>query len=434
MGSTGATPVFDSMSCNSDLGFNYSELNSSYFISVSTQNTSSYFECCWMMIDPKEASEAVKSKNPKFIYSLAQSTISGVLAMLLSIVGAVLNFLVMCAIRRSKNLRKEYLTPSILCLSVLDFIFSVYILSLRSLLGFMRDLPMFLTGGCDIYGFVAFGLFQGSVFNLLGISTFRFIAVTFPNISQTNRFQRACKIAPPTIVILGLFNLLPILTRYNGRFGFECKTFTCRVVNVDVNGEPISTDPFAVFSGIIMLCGIFLMILNIATYAQVRRKTNQIVSRVKEANKDAGLKLLQKERRLGKVIAVLTASFFIVYSPHIILHAIHQHAEVTHTTATAFTLFFTFSLVVIDPAIYILGHKKYQMEIRRLLKPYFGKRMKFFDVPDHSRGSIQSRVSKHRSSPHQKTNRKFSTVPTLDSPHQTTRRPLSNVPKTIVEN
>ena len=309
--------VYDNMNCESNLTFNYSEIETTYFISISTQNTSKYFECCWLMVDPKASIQAIESNDPSFVYSKTESTISGLLAMLLSIVGAILNFLVICAIRRSRGLRKEYLTPSILFLSIIDFIFSVYILSVRSLLGFTRDMPLF-TGGCNIFAFVAFGLFQGSVINLLGISALRFIAVCFPNIFKSNKFQIASKLVPPTIVCLGLLNLLPILLQKNGRFGFECKTFTCRVINVDENGDPISTDPFTVFSGIIMIFGILMMILNIGTFLRVRQKINQIVSKVKETNMDAGLKLLQKERKLGKMIAILTTSFSAVYTPHII--------------------------------------------------------------------------------------------------------------------
>ena len=409
MWSTGATSVNKSINCYSDSGFNYSEINTTYFISVSTQNTSNYFECCWLMIDPKEEPEAVESKNPQFVYSIAESMTTGVFAMLLSIVGAVLNFLVICAIKRSQTLRKEYLTPSILCLSIIDFIFSVYILSLRSMLGFMRDLPI-LMGSCEVYGFVAFGLFQGSVFNLLGISMVRCVAVYLPNISQTRKFQLACKMLPSTTVTFGLIIWLPTLLRHNGRFGFECKTFSCRVVHVDVNEDPISSDPFAVFSGTIMISGIFLMILNIATFIKVREKTTQIVARVKEISNDAGLKLLQKEKRLGKVVGILTASFFVVYSPHIILHATDPHAEITRTTASLFTLFFTCSLVVIDPVIYIVAHEKYQMEIRRVLKPYFGRHLKYFDVPDRMNRSIHSKPKKSGGNRRPTTKRNFSVM------------------------
>ena len=401
MGSTTVTPIYGDVNCNGNSSFNYSELDTKYFVSVSTQNTSKYFDCCWMMVDPNTEDEAVLSRYPGYVYSSAQSTLAGLLAMLLSIVGAILNFLVICAIIRSRSLRKEYLTPSILCLSIVDFIFSIYILSFRSLLGFTKDMPLF-TGGCDIFAFVAFTLFQGSVLNLFGISTLRCIAICFPNIYHSNKFHLSCKIVPPSLVFLGILNNLPVLLRQNGRFGFECKTFTCRVINVNAEGEPILTDPWAVFSGIIIFSGVLLMIINIVTYAVVRRKTNRIVARVNETNKDAGLKLLQKERWLGKVIAILTASFFVVYLPHIILHEIDPHAEVTQTSATVFTIFLTCSLVVIDPVIYIVGHKKYQLEIRRLLRPVLGKHIKYFDVQE-SRGSIRSNASRISKTPNRKT-------------------------------
>ena len=123
MGSTTVTPIYGDADCNGNSSFNYGELDTKYFVSVSTQNTSKFFECCWMMVDPKTQDEAVLSRDPGYVYSSAQSTLAGLLAMLLSIVGAILNFLVICAIIRSRSLRKEYLTPSILCLSIVDFIF-----------------------------------------------------------------------------------------------------------------------------------------------------------------------------------------------------------------------------------------------------------------------------------------------------------------------
>ena len=126
---------------------------------------SSYFDSCWMKIDPTSDSSIVHSTDPSIVLSDGQGIIQGIVYMLLSIAGATLNFLVILAIYKSSDLRRSYLTPTILSLALGDFVFSIYILPPASLRGFTKDFP--LPQGCAFHGFIAYTLWELSACNLV---------------------------------------------------------------------------------------------------------------------------------------------------------------------------------------------------------------------------------------------------------------------------
>ena len=102
-------------------------------------NTSDYFDTCWMKIDHKATSSIVLSRNPDYVFSETESTTFGLLNTLFSIAGALMNFMVFLVILRRPDVRKEYLTPSLLSIAMTDFVFSIITLPLEASSYFQRD-------------------------------------------------------------------------------------------------------------------------------------------------------------------------------------------------------------------------------------------------------------------------------------------------------
>ena len=349
------------------------------YVQLVTINTSKYFDQCWLKVDPCSNFPLVRSTDPSYVFSDTESILFGVYDIFLSVFGSAMNLLVILAILRSSELRKEYLTPSILSIALNDFIFSCGILPVTSLLGFMKDLP--LPYGSELYGFITFVLWQGSIFNLLEVAILRCVVVFFPQICQTQNFSRACIIGPVLAWILSILALVPVLSRQYGRFGFICKLFAIGIIGVDEYGNALSPHPFKMYMVVIIISGLLLILLNVITFFQVSRKTRKLFLQIKDVNLESGKKVLQKEKDIGKMVMIITGSFLLVFCPQITLLLVDPYAYISKSNAYIFTLFLSSSLVIIDPIIYCVSHEKYREEIKSMLKACGAKLCGFISMP-----------------------------------------------------
>ena len=342
--------------------------NSNY-INV-TLNTSHYFKMCWMKIDPKNTNITLNSTNPNFIYPATASFIAGLTCAIQSIGGTILNLLVILAIFRSPDLRKEYLAPSIMSISMTDLLFSIYTLPMKAFTYFTGDNP--LTNSCEFNGFACFGLGICSIFNLVGVAGLRCVAVYFPSKAKGSVFQRCCIMVPIITWVLTVILLLPTLLGQYGRFAFECGIFSCELLNIGVDLNPVTPDPRQFWIGVMGISSLLIFSLNFGTYYLVSKQSREILKQIKGANLDAGqFGFLEKERKLGKMIALITGSFFVVYSPFTIILMINENANTQLPIAFLVTQLIICFLVLIDPIVYIVSHEKYREGIKLLFKPIF---------------------------------------------------------------
>jgi hypothetical protein len=91
---------------------------------------------------------------------------------------------------------------------------------------------------------------------------------------------------------------------------------------------------------------------------------------------------LEKERKLGKMIALITLSFFGVYSPVMIILMIDENANTKLPVPFLVTQVIFCSLVIIDPMVYIVSHEKYREGIKLLFKPIFLRAREIGDEKD----------------------------------------------------
>jgi len=322
---------------------------------------SKYFESCWMRIDPSMDSSIAFSTDPSLVQPEWSLIGEGVLYMFLSVAGVIMNFLIILAIIKSSTIRKEYLCPTIMSLAMSDFLFSIYVAPAISLRGFTKDL--LIPQGCAFHFIVFHGLWDVSASSLLCMAVLRFFRLFFPAKSLTRAqnqwFQHASKIIPGICWVFAFLIQVPTLINEYGRFGLECKTFICIIVDVDKNGYQHSSHPYSLLHGIILLKGGFATILNVVTYFRVKRIAQKF---------NMGEKHLQQERKIGIMVMIITVSFVIVYCPLIVAVAVNQNVAVTNPNVASFCVVLANTLVIIDPIVIAMGQKKYKEEVRKVME------------------------------------------------------------------
>ena len=324
--------------------------------------TSNYFNTCWTKIDFRTV--RVISDDPSFHYTYAQSVTEGVFNIVLSICGIILNLLVILAILRNKEIRKEYLTPSIFSISCTDLIFSLSSIPSLSIISLTGDVP--LPSGCQFGSYVGYGLWLCSAFNLVGIAVLRCFAVYFPMKVSSIKFKYACRVLPIMGWIISFIVLIPTLAGKFGRFGLECKSFRCQIINIGEDREPTKLSPLKCYSGTILFCGILMFLFNVSTFGQIRKHSRSLFKKIKAINLDVAKDISNKEKCVGKMVLKVTAAYAIVYLPVIIARRIDPNAIIKYPWLIVPIHLLLNSLVVIDPLVYILSHDKYREEVKRM--------------------------------------------------------------------
>ena len=324
--------------------------------------TSDYFNTCWTKID--FMTERYISDDPSFHYTYAQSVTEGVSNIVLSISGIILNLIVILAILRNKDIRKEYLTPSILSISCTDLFFSLLSIPALSIIALTGDVPF--PSGCQFGSYVGYGLWLCSAFNLVGIAVLRCFAVYFPMKVRSIKFKYACKVLPIMGWIISFIALIPTLAGKFGRFGLECKSFRCQIIDIGEDREATKLSPLKCYSGTILSCGILMFLFNVSTFGQIRKHSRSLFKKIKAINLDIAKDISNKEKCVGKMVLKVTAAYAIVYLPVIIARRIDPNAIIKYPWLIVPIHLLLNSLVVIDPLVYILSHDKYREEVKRM--------------------------------------------------------------------
>ena len=99
----------------------------------------------------------------------------------------------------------------------------------------------------------------------------RMIGVFYNSITNDPSFRRGCKLV---IVVAWLFALVPMVPgafKQFGRYGLECKTRKCTLINMDMYGDPTKLNPKAELGRWSpVVAGVFLIVFNVATVVRLR--------------------------------------------------------------------------------------------------------------------------------------------------------------------
>ena len=167
--------------------------------------------------------------------------------------------------------------------------------------------------------------------------------------------------------VLTLILFAPTLTHQYGRLGLECKSFYCVMINVDTAENPIFPGPMTVYLTIFVISGIFLLSMNVVNYVQVFKQSKKIYIQMQRISTDEAEKFLRNEKKVGKMVALITTSFFLVYVPTTLLNLAVPNSTLAYPLLSITCFFCAILLVVIDPLVYIYSSEKYRMEIQLIL-------------------------------------------------------------------
>ena len=82
-------------------------------------------------------------------------------------------------------------------------------------------------------------------------------------------FQYASKIVPLSGWVGSFVVFSPILSDKYGQSGVECRSLLCRWIMIDGDNKPTNYDPEGPGLVLVLIFGLFMIVLNIATYIQV---------------------------------------------------------------------------------------------------------------------------------------------------------------------
>ena len=131
-----------------------------------------------------------------------------------------------------------------------------------------------------------------------------------------------------------------------------------------------------------------------------QRESKSMSKEIRKINPELAKKFLERERRLGVSIGILTVLFFLVYCPTIALRKVSfepnnnslcqviisniytiepglqyfgifikqiaPNARITHPTATLVCSIINWSIGIIDPLVYLIRRKEFREEVKNL--------------------------------------------------------------------
>ena len=113
------------------LGERFGLAKTSQAVLVLMDSDGFYDECWWT--ETKTFNTYLQSANETAsVYPEIGTTLASVYFSMLSVVGSVLNFLMIISLLKAPAFRKEYLTPTLVSISIGDFILSIYVLPILS--------------------------------------------------------------------------------------------------------------------------------------------------------------------------------------------------------------------------------------------------------------------------------------------------------------
>ena len=98
---------------------------------------------------------------------------------------------------------------------------------------------------------------------------------------------------------------------------------------------------------------------------------------MKDVNMELARQMLGKEKKVGKMVAIVSASFLMLYIPIIGIISADEHAASTKESTMVAAIVLGYGIVVVQPLAYIFYHEKYRNEIKILLGPVLSLKERF---------------------------------------------------------
>ena len=213
-------------------------------------------DICWIKLNASSNVYTFQKNDDDLEFNdiqYAETVAAGVVVTIESIGGSLLNLLVIIALLRNPQLRKEYLTPFIISNAMTDFLFSSIPLAALSIRCFLMKWPNI---SCSWIMVLGLGTWICSAWNLLGVALIRCYLIHRKKMSTSKYFKYSSIIIPVLAWIISFGTIAPTFFGVNGRFGLSCKLQVCILVNVDCSGNSLDYEPLVLLSGHTIIVGL----------------------------------------------------------------------------------------------------------------------------------------------------------------------------------
>ena len=114
--------------------------------------------------------------------------------------------------------------------------------------------------------------------------------------------------------------------------------------------------------------GFFILSLNILTYIRISAHTRSMLTGIGNVGEETTKKILEKERKLGKMVTLIIVSYFMVYLPAVFMRIADPDIMTTRPNIYWFSGMLAYSLGVVDPLVYIIFNQQYRDEVKSLIQ------------------------------------------------------------------
>ena len=305
--------------------------------------------------------------------------------------GFILNFLIALVLLKNRHLRKEGLTPCIVSLTLANII--LYTCGIGYKLSKHVISPKTQTR-CQTYGMITFITMLCSAINLFGIAALRCVKFNFSTKFENGTFQKASILTAIISWAAAFLILMPTATGNWGQFGWECKSKRCRFINYNSDGTLQTTAPEKLYYGLLISIGIFNLVMNLGTYIKVKIDCNKTASDIEMFDLDAAQRVLEKEKKVTKMLVVDSAQYLALFLPKAILQLKDPNSP--NNQPLTHLIFFTIWYIsgLIEALVILLFQRKYRKEIWATLQsicPCTKKESNSIDATISRRKTFESR-------------------------------------------
>ena len=329
--------------------------------------SSNDYGTCWTEVNASLTKKELENMETSFLYSEdpSVSIAAGIYLVIKCIAGAVFNSIVLLVLLKNKDLRMDYLTPSIVSMSIADFLFSIIVIPSVSYVYFTGEV---LISSCGAKGFISYGLWFCSALHLLGMSVLRCVLIHHPMTRNETPFRRACIVAPLMSWFIGFLFWIPTLVRKHGSYVLLCRSMICNAINVDSDNKTIDIGPTTTTPIVFVMIGIAIFLLNISTYFRVSKMSRAVIKQIENIDCDAARNLSDREKEVGKWITIITLSFFLTYCIIPVCRIMDPLIFMKNSYVVVVVLLINCSRVIINPLVYMICRTKYRDAMKKFLK------------------------------------------------------------------
>lgn len=301
----------------------------------------------------------ISSCGSSFVFDVTSTNVAFMFATSISVIGSVLNFIIIVAILQYKKTRRHVTTPFIVSVASTDLVYSAFILPILATRFYNRSwFPSIGEHLCHIFPLVFYANMGTSLFALMVITINRGCMLFFPNsvdkifTGKINIKGRAVPINSLIIITLcWVIPLIFVVPAYYGQFGImglKKHTQSCTILR-DENGH--SPKKFLYSFGF-FLPFVVISLTNIGLVLKIKYSISTSAS--------------QTETRFIAMLGLIFAVFVVTFLPGYLVKQMDKC--VNKSGLHVFCYILNWCSVWINPVIYVVSQSNYQAAIKDLFE------------------------------------------------------------------